>query len=141
MAKSTKTEGFTEDEREAMKERAKEAKRGSKADGEADLLAKVAEMTGSDKTIAERLHGIIKEVAPGLKCKTWYGMPAYTNADGKVICFFQAAAKFKVRYATLGFQEDAKLDDGEMWPTAYALKALGAAEEARIVALLKKAVG
>jgi len=133
-------ESFTDEEREAMKERAKEAKRG-KADGEADCLAKIAEMEGSDKQIAERIHQLVKEHAPELKAKTWYGMPAYANAAGKGVCFFQSAGKFKVRYATLGFNEDARLDEGTMWPSAYALTGLGDAEERAIAALIRKAVG
>ena len=140
MASKTKTsQAFSEEEREAMKERAKESKR-SKGDGEADLLAKIAEMTEPDKSMAERIHAIVKAAAPELDCKTWYGMPAYAKG-GKVICFFQSAAKFKARYATLGFSEDAKLDDGNMWPAAFALLKLTSAEEARITALVKQAVG
>ena len=140
MASKTQTsQAFSEEEREAMKERAKESKR-SKGDGEADLLAKIAEMTEPDKSMAERIHAIIKAAAPELDCKTWYGMPAYARG-GKVICFFQSAAKFKARYATLGFSEDAKLDDGNMWPAAFALLKLTSAEEARITALVKQAVG
>ena len=140
MASKTKTsQAFSEEEREAMKERAKESKR-SKGDGEADLLAKIAEMTEPDKNMAERIHAIVKAAAPELDCKTWYGMPAYAKG-GKVICFFQSAAKFKARYATLGFSEDAKLDDGNMWPAAFALLKLTSAEEARITALVKQAVG
>jgi len=140
MASKTKTsQAFSEEEREAMKERAKESKR-SKGDGEADLLAKIAEMTEPDKNMAERIHAIVKAAAPELDCKTWYGMPAYARG-GKVICFFQSAAKFKARYATLGFSEDAKLDDGNMWPAAFALLKLTSAEEARIAALVKQAVG
>jgi len=136
--------GFTAAEREAMKERARELKaesgRGAKTDGETDLLAKIAAMKGTDRSMATRLHAIIRANAPGLSPRTWYGMPAYAK-DGKVVCFFQSAAKFKARYATLGFSDQAKLDDGAMWPTTFALKELGAAEEKRIVALLKKAVG
>jgi uncharacterized protein YdhG (YjbR/CyaY superfamily) len=139
----TKSKGFTADERAAMKERARELKaegrRKGKADGESDLLAKVAEMPEPDRAIAERLHAIIKESAPDLSPKTWYGMPAYAK-DGKVLCFFQSADKFKSRYATFGFSDTAKLDDGEMWPTSFALKELTAKEEAQIVALVKKAV-
>jgi len=141
---SPKPKGFTEDEKSAMKERARELKaeaRASKdkADGEADLLAKIAEMPRSDRVMAERIHAIVKANAPGLMPKTWYGMPAYAK-DGNVVCFFQAADKFKSRYATLGFNNDAKLDDGSMWPTAFALTKLTAAEEKRIGALVKKAV-
>ncbi len=138
-------EGFTAEERAAMQERARELKasrRGSgtdKADGGADLLARIAEMPGPDRAMAERLHAIIMASAPSLAPRTWYGMPAYAK-DGKVICFFQAASKFKVRYATFGFQPDAKLDDGSMWPTAFALTELTADDEARIAALVKKAV-
>jgi len=136
-----KSAGFSAEEKAAMKERARELKaEAQKADGEAALLAKVAEMKGSDRAMAETLHAIVKKNAPGLVPKTWYGMPAYAK-DGKVLCFFQSADKFKARYATFGFNDSAKLDDGAMWPTAFALKALGAAEEARIVALVKKAVG
>jgi uncharacterized protein YdhG (YjbR/CyaY superfamily) len=133
-------EGFTDDERGAMKERAQELKADKKkADGEADLLAKIDEMEGTDRAMAKRLHGIIKESAPTLAPKTWYGMPAYAK-DGKVVCFFQPAQKFKSRYATLGFNDDANLDDGTMWPTSYALTELTADDEARIGALVKKAV-
>jgi uncharacterized protein YdhG (YjbR/CyaY superfamily) len=135
-----KSKGFTAEERAAMKERAQELKaEARKADGESDVLAKIAEMQGSDRAIAERLHAIVKASAPGLSPKTWYGMPAYAK-DGKVVCFFQSAQKFKSRYATLGFSDQANLDDGAMWPTAFALKELTAAEEARIVALVEKAV-
>ncbi len=130
-----------------MKERAQELKaeaarrgsRGKKADGESDVLAKIAEMQGSDRAMAERLHSIVKASAPDLSPKTWYGMPAYAK-DGKVVCFFKSAEKFKSSYATLGFSDKANLDDGAMWPTAFALKELTAAEEARIGALVKKAV-
>jgi uncharacterized protein YdhG (YjbR/CyaY superfamily) len=144
-AKTTTTtgktyEGFTDDERGAMKERAQELKADKKkADGEADLLAKIDEMEGTDRAMAKRLHGIIKESAPTLAPKTWYGMPAYAK-DGKVVCFFQPAQKFKSRYATLGFNDDANLDEGTMWPTSYALTELTADDEARIGALVKKAV-
>jgi uncharacterized protein YdhG (YjbR/CyaY superfamily) len=145
-AANEESTGFTEEERAAMKERAKELKaeaRGKKkkADGESDLLEKIAEMEGSDRAMAERLHAIIKANAPALSPKTWYGMPAYANEDGKVVCFFQSAAKFKARYATLGFNDTANLDEGNMWPTSFALKELTAAEEKRIVALVKRAVG
>ena len=134
-------EGFTAEERAAMKERAQEVKgaRGGKADGEADVLAKIAEMPEADRTIAERLHAIVRASAPALTPRTWYGMPAYAK-DGKVVCFFQSAQKFKTRYATFGFSDSAKLDEGAMWPTSFALKGLSAAEEARIGALVKKAV-
>ena len=148
-AKSTtavnkKSKGFTDEERAAMKERAQELKaearaNKNKADGESDVLAKIAEMSEPDRTMAKRLHAIIKARAPALSPKTWYGMPAYAN-DGKVVCFFQSAQKFKTRYATLGFMHEANLDEGAMWPTAFALKELTAAEEARIGALVKKAV-
>jgi uncharacterized protein YdhG (YjbR/CyaY superfamily) len=137
--------GFSDAEQAAMKERAKELKaeaRASKdkAAGEATLLAAVAAMPEPDRAMATRLHEIITASAPGLMPKTWYGMPAYANADGKVVCFFQSAHKFGARYATLGFNDSANLDEGDMWPTAYALKALTAAEEAKIAALVKKAV-
>lgn len=139
--KSAKAKGFSADEKAAMKERAKELKaEAAKADGESALLAKVAEMPESDRVMAERIHEIVKATAPDLMPKTWYGMPAYANKDGKIICFFTAAAKFGARYATFGFNEDAKLDDGEMWATSFALKKLGATEEAKITALVKKAV-
>jgi uncharacterized protein YdhG (YjbR/CyaY superfamily) len=132
--------GFTAEERAAMKERAKELKaHKSKADGEADVLAKIAEMPKADRVLAERVHAIVKATAPDLQPRTWYGMPAYAR-DGKVVCFFQSAEKFKSRYATLGFSDRANLDDGAMWPTVFALKTLSAAEEKRIVALVKKAV-
>jgi uncharacterized protein YdhG (YjbR/CyaY superfamily) len=144
---SASPRGFTDDERAAMKERAAEMKaearrvsRGSKADGEADLLAKVAEMPEADRVMAERLHAVVTATAPDLSPKTWYGMPAYAK-EGKVVCFFQSAAKFKSRYATLGFSDAAQLDEGAMWPTSFALTKLDAAEEATIRALLKKAVG
>jgi uncharacterized protein YdhG (YjbR/CyaY superfamily) len=133
--------GFTAEERAAMKERARELKAASagKADGERDVLAKIAEMPEPDRAMAERLHAIIKASAPALSPKTWYGMPAYAK-DGKVVCFFTPAAKFKERYATFGFNATANLDEGNMWPTAFALTELTAAEEARIGALVKKAV-
>ena len=139
--KTTKTtESFTAEERAAMKERAREAKAASsKADGLNDLLAKIAEMTEPDRSMAERVHAIVMDAAPDLWPKTWYGMPAYAK-DGKLICFFQAASKFKVRYATFGFQPDAMVDDGTMWPVAYALTELAPADEARIADLVKKAV-
>jgi uncharacterized protein YdhG (YjbR/CyaY superfamily) len=139
-----KSGGFTDEEKAAMQERAREAKaeakKGKKADGESDLLAKIAEMSEPDRSMAERVHAIVKASAPGLSPKTWYGMPAYANSDGKVVCFFQSAAKFKARYATLGFNDSAHLDDGDMWPTSYALKELTPAVETRIGALVKKAV-
>ena len=130
---------FTDEERAAMKERSRELKSGS-ADGESDVLAKIAEMQEPDRLMAERLHEIVKASAPALSPRTWYGMPAYAR-DGKVVCFFQSAQKFKTRYATLGFSDKADLDEGRMWPTAFALKELTAAEEARIGALVKKAAG
>jgi uncharacterized protein YdhG (YjbR/CyaY superfamily) len=133
--------GFTAEERAAMRERARELKTaaGGKADGEADVLAKIAEMSEPDRAMAQRLHALIKASAPALSPRTWYGMPAYAK-NGKVVCFFQSADKFKSRYATFGFNDKANLDDGAMWPTAFALKELTAAEEATIVALVKKAV-
>ena len=139
-AKNKKSKGFTAEERAAMKERAKELKaEAEKADGEAALLAKVAEMKGNDRAMAKRLHAIVKATAPELSPKTWYGMPAYAR-EGKVVCFFKSAEKFKSRYATLGFGEEANLDDGAMWPTDFALKKLTDTEEKKIVALVKKAV-
>ena len=139
-AKNKKSKGFSAEERAAMKERAKELKaEAERADGESALLAKIAEMKGNDRAMAKRLHAIVKANAPDLSPKTWYGMPAYAR-DGKVVCFFKSAAKFKSRYATLGFEEAANLDDGAMWPTSFALKDLTDAEEKKIVALVKKAV-
>jgi uncharacterized protein YdhG (YjbR/CyaY superfamily) len=140
--KSTKTKspGFTEEEKAAAKERVRELKEEARgADAEKAVLEKIAEMKGSDRTMAERLHTIIKANAPSLSPKTWYGMPAYAK-DGKVVCFFQSAEKFKSRYMTVGFSDTANLDDGAMWPTSFALTELTAAEEARIVDLVKKAV-
>jgi uncharacterized protein YdhG (YjbR/CyaY superfamily) len=134
---ATRKPKFTAAERAAMKERARELK--GKAEGEDAVLAKIAEMKGPDRAMAKRLHAIVKDVAPGLTPRTWYGMPAYAR-DGKVVCFFQSAAKFKSRYATLGFSDRASLDKDEMWPTSYALKKLGAAEEKKIRSLVKKAV-
>jgi len=132
---------FSAEERAAMKERARELKaEAAKADGEAALLAQVAEMKGSDRTMAKRLHAIVKKTAPTLTPKTWYGMPAYANAEGKVVCFFQSAGKFNSRYATFGFSDEANLDKGAMWPTSYALAKLTDAEERQIAALVKKAV-
>src|SRR6476659_116848 len=132
--------GFTPEERAAMRERAQELKAAArKADGESDVLAKIAEMPEPDRAMAERLHAIVKASAPALSARTWYGMPAYAK-DGKVVCFFQSAQKFKTRYATLGFSDKANLDQGAMWPTAYALKDLTPAEEAKIGKLVKKAV-
>jgi uncharacterized protein YdhG (YjbR/CyaY superfamily) len=137
---SPKAESFTAEGRAAMKERARELQAGkNKADGEADVLAKIAEMPKSDRAMAKRLHAIVKASAPDLSPRTWYGMPAYAK-DGRVVCFFQSGQKFKSRYATLGFSDNANLDEGAMWPTAFALKKLTATEEARIVALLKQAV-
>ena len=141
------TKGFTEQERAAMKERAKELKaeerpgqRAKPADGENDALAKIAEMPDADRVMAERIHAIVKANAPGLSPKTWYGMPAYAR-DGDVVCFFQSSHKFKVRYATLGFSDKANLDEGRLWPVAYALRELTAADEAKIAALVKRAAG
>ncbi|MCR4324193.1 MAG: DUF1801 domain-containing protein [Candidatus Curtissbacteria bacterium] len=136
---NTKSKTFTDEERAAIKERAQEL--ATKTDGESAVLAKIAEMQGSDRAMAQRFHTIIKANAPTLMPKTWYGMPAYANRDGKVVCFFQSAQKFKSRYATLGFDDSANLDEGSMWPTSFALKKLTPAEEARIAALVKKAVG
>jgi len=130
---------FTAEERAAMRERAKEAKRAGKKDGESDVLAKIAEMPEADRVMAERIHAVVEEAAPDLAPKTWYGMPAYAK-DGKVVCFFQSAQKFKSRYATLGFSDTANLDKGSMWPTSYALTKLTPADEARIKELVKKAV-
>jgi uncharacterized protein YdhG (YjbR/CyaY superfamily) len=146
-AKSTTAIGkaskvFTDEEREAMRERAQEVKataRAGKEDGESAVLAKIAAMPAPDRTMGERLHAIIKASAPGLSPKLWYGMPAYAR-DGNVVCFFQGAQKFKTRYATLGFSDKANLDEGSIWPTGFALKELTAADEARIGALVKKAV-
>jgi uncharacterized protein YdhG (YjbR/CyaY superfamily) len=133
-------QGFTDEERAAMKERAKELKaEANKADGESAVLEKIAEMPEPDRTMAERLHAIIKASAPTLSPKTWYGMPAYAK-DGKIVCFFQSAHKFKARYATFGFNDAANLDEGAMWPTSFALKELTAEAEAMIGALVKKAV-
>ncbi len=144
-ATSKPAKGFTDEERAAMKARAQELKaeaRASKdkAEGETALLAKIAEMPEPDRTMAERLHAIVKANAPDLSPKTWYGMPAYANKDGKIVCFFQSAQKFNARYATFGFNDTANLDEGNLWPVAFALKALTAADEARIGALVKKAV-
>ena len=144
---SKKFKGFTDEERVAMKERIQELKvgtrrspRADKADGESTVLAKIAEMPQPDRRMAKRLHAILTAAAPDLAPRTWYGMPAYAK-DGKVVCFFQSGAKFKSRYATLGFSDAASLDDGAMWPTAFALTSLNEAEEAAIIALVKKAVG
>ena len=141
---ANKSEGFTDEERAAMRERAQELKAEArankkKAEGESDLLAKIAEMQEPDRAMAERLHEIVKASAPALSPKTWYGMPAYAK-DGKVVCYFQSAEKFDARYATFGFSDEANLDEGAMWPTSFALKELTAAEEAKIGALVKRAV-
>jgi len=139
--KTKKSKGLTADERAAMKERVQELRaEARREDGEKALLAKVAEMPKPDRAMAERLHEIVTAKAPGLSPKTWYGMPAYANDDGKVVCFFQSAHKFKARYATLGFNDAAKLDQGAMWPTSFALTKLTPAEEKKIGALVKKAV-
>ena len=140
MSKTTgkTSKGFSDEEKAAMRERAREVKAG-KADGESDLLAKIAEMPKADRVMAKRLHALIKASAPDLSPKTWYGMPAYAK-DGKVVCFFQSAHKFKSRYATLGFSDEANLDKGAMWPTSFALKELTDAEEKKIASLVKKAV-
>jgi uncharacterized protein YdhG (YjbR/CyaY superfamily) len=143
-ASGEKSKGFTDEERAAMKERAKELKaeeraNKNKAEAESEVLAKIAEMPEPDRALATRLHAIIKASAPALSPKTWYGMPAYAK-DGKVVCFFQSAQKFNTRYATFGFSDNANLDEGALWPTAFALKELTVAEEARISALVKKAV-
>lgn len=140
-ANGKKSQGFTDEERAAMKERARELKaEANKADGESAVLEKIAEMAEAERAMARRLHAIIKASAPALAPKTWYGMPAYANQDGKVVCFFQSASKFKTRYATFGFSDAANLDEGDLWPVTFALKELTAAEEARIEALVKKAV-
>jgi uncharacterized protein YdhG (YjbR/CyaY superfamily) len=151
-AKSTtaldkKSNGFTDEERAAMKERAQELKaearrgrRAGKADGESAVLAKIGEMPEPDRAMAERLHELIKASAPALSPRTWYGMPAYANKDGKVVCYFTPASKFKERYATFGFNDAANLDEGAMWPTSFALKELTGTEEKKISALVKKAV-
>ncbi len=145
-ANSKSTNGFSDEERAAMKARVEELKaeqrrgpRPKPEDGEADVLAKIAEMPPSDRAMAERIHALVKATAPALAPRTWYGMPAYAR-DGNVVCFFQSAHKFKARYATLGFSDKANLDDGNMWPNSYALKELSAADEAKIAALVKKAV-
>ena len=140
-----KSKGFTAEEKAAVKERAKELKAEERANkdraaGESDVLAKIAEMPEPDRAMAKRIHAIVKASAPSLSPKTWYGMPAYANKDGKIVCFFTAASKFNSRYATFGFNDDANLDEGAMWPTSFALKELAATEEARISALVKKAV-
>jgi uncharacterized protein YdhG (YjbR/CyaY superfamily) len=135
------SKGFTAEERAAMKERARELKaEARRADGERAVLAKIAEMKGPDRAMAKRLHALVKASAPDLSPKTWYGMPAYANKDGKVVCYFTPADKFKERYATFGFNDTANLDEGTMWPTSFALKKLTAADEKRIAALVKQAV-
>lgn len=141
-----KSEGFTKEERAAMRERAKEQKaearaEKNRAEGERDVLAKIAEMQASDRAMAERLHEIVKANAPDLSPKTWYGMPAYADEDGKVVCHFQSAEKFGTRYATFAFSDKANLDEGAVWPTSFALKELTAAEEAKIGALVERAAG
>jgi uncharacterized protein YdhG (YjbR/CyaY superfamily) len=138
--------GFTAEERAAMRERAKEQKaearaQKNRAEGERAVLQKIAEMAEPDRAMAGRLHEVVKANAPDLSTKTWYGMPAYADKDGKVVCYFQAAQKFGSRYATLGFNDAANLDEGAMWPTSFALKELGAAEEARIGELVRRAAG
>src|ERR687896_1433715 len=138
MSEKKATQKFTDEERAAMRERAKELKAEA---GESDVLAKIAEMPETDRAMAKRLHEIVKASAPELSPKTWYGMPAYANKDGKVVCFFQSAEKFNARYATFGFSDKANLDEGAMWPTSFALKELTAAAEARIGALVKRAAG
>jgi uncharacterized protein YdhG (YjbR/CyaY superfamily) len=139
--RAKKSPTFSAEERAAMKERARELKaQKSRAAGESDLLEKIAEMPDSDRAMAERIHAIVSAAAPGLAPKTWYGMPAYADGDGKVVCFFKSADKFKERYATFGFNEPANLDDGGMWPTSWALTKLTAADEKKIAALVKKAV-
>ncbi len=140
-----KAKGFTDDEKAAMRNRAKELKAEEragkdKAAGESAALEAIAAMQEPDRSMAKRIHAIIKDSAPALSAKTWYGMPAYANKDGKIVCFFQTAQKFNTRYSTLGFNDAAHLDDGRMWPVAYALKELTSADEARISALVKKAV-
>src|SRR5215210_9408035 len=140
MMSAKKSKGFTAEERAAMRERAKEQKaEAQRADGERAVLAKIAEMEGPDRAMAERLHEVVKASAPDLSPKTWYGMPAYAR-DGKVVCFFQSAEKFKTRYATFSFSDKANLDEGAMWPTSFALKELTATEEAKIGALVKRAL-
>ena len=137
-ATSKKSQGFTEEERAAIRDRVEETKAGE-GEGESAVLGKIADMVEPDRTMAKRLHAIIKEAVPGLSPRLWYGMPAYAK-DGKVVCFFQPAVKFKTRYATFGFSDKAKLDEGNMWPNAFALKGLTAAEEAKVASLVKKAV-
>ena len=139
-AKKAKTETFSAEEKEAMRAAAKEAKKG-KANGLDDLRAAIVAMPQPDKGLAERLHDIVSAAAPGLKPKTWYGMPAWADDNGKAVCFFTPAAKFKARYASFGFNEQAKLDDGNMWPTSFAVIKIGDAEEKKLTAMIKKAVG
>jgi uncharacterized protein YdhG (YjbR/CyaY superfamily) len=144
-ASGQKSKGFTAEERAAMKERARELKaeasrKKTREAGERDLLAKIAEMPRADRTMAKKVHAIVTASAPALMPRTWYGMPAYANEDGKVVCYFTSADKFKSRYATLGFNDDANLDEGAMWPTSFALTELTAAEETKIAVLVKKAV-
>jgi uncharacterized protein YdhG (YjbR/CyaY superfamily) len=139
--RTQRSTGFTAEERAAMRERARELKASAnREEAEREVLAKIAEMPEPDRVIAERIHALVKTAAPALAPRTWYGMPAYANADGKIVCFFRDAAKFKTRYATFGFEEAANLDDGAMWPVAFALKKLTAADEAKLRALVKKAV-
>ncbi|WP_327088888.1 DUF1801 domain-containing protein [Nonomuraea sp. NBC_01738] len=143
---TAKFDGFSDDERAAMKDHAQELKKAARrsnnaAEWEQDLLGKIAEMKDSDRVLAERIHAIVTANAPSLTPKLWYGMPSYNNAEGKSVIFFQPAEKFKARYATLGFQDSARLDDGALWPTSYALTELSAADEARIAALVKQAAG
>jgi uncharacterized protein YdhG (YjbR/CyaY superfamily) len=139
--KKKSTSGFTAEERAAMRERARELKAAaSKEEAEGDVLAKIAEMPKADRVLAERIHELVKATAPSLSPRTWYGMPAYANEDGDIVCFFKSADKFKSRYATLGFDEAANLDQGAMWPTSFALTELTAGDEAKVKALVKKAV-
>ncbi len=139
--RKTPEEILTADEKAAMRELVKERKAAKgKIDGEADVLAKIAELPAADRSMAERIHALVKANAPDLAPRTWYGMPAYTK-DGKVVCFFKAASKFETRYATFGFEDQANLDDGEMWPTSYALKTLTGADEKKLGELVKKAAG
>ncbi|HTW76242.1 MAG TPA: DUF1801 domain-containing protein [Thermoplasmata archaeon] len=141
MSESKSTQGFTAEERAAMRERAKELKaNASRAEAEREVLKKIAEMPPPDRALGERLHALIKSTVPSLSSRTWYGMPAYAK-DDEIVCFFQPASKFKVRYATLGFSDEAKLDEGQMWPVTYAIRRLTPADEVRIAALLKRAVG
>ncbi len=141
MAKKPKESTFSAEELEAMQAAKSERKKGKKADGEADLREKIGEMEAADRVLAEAIHAIVSEHAPSLKPKTWYGMPAWANGEGKVVCFFTPAGKFKARYASFGFNEDARLDDGNLWPTAFAVVKLGESEKRQIADLVKKAVG